>query len=318
MHPTHPTPAPAADTAHATTDLVNRLRTSPIFRDYQDAFQTATGLPLVLRAAGSFQPPLQGSKQLNPFCALMAATNKTCAACLQLQQRIETEAATGPKTLECFAGLNESAVPVRLGDRVVAYLQTGQIMLKAPTPARFRRAVRQLAAWNTSLDEPRLRDAYFRTRVLSRSHYDAMLRLLASFASHLSLLCNELMITQAAAEPPMIAKARAFITEHLGEDLSLVGVAQAVHVSPTYFCKLFKAATGLNFTDYVARTRIEAVKRLLLNPHTRISEAAYAAGFQSLSQFNRVFRRVAGEAPTVYRERLHGSTPAGHALACAA
>ncbi|HVS51569.1 MAG TPA: helix-turn-helix transcriptional regulator, partial [Opitutaceae bacterium] len=89
-------------------------------------------------------------------------------------------------------------------------------------------------------------------------------------------------------------------------DLTLVGVAQAVHVSPTYFCKLFKQATGLNFTDYVARVRVEATKQLLLNPHKRVSEAAYEAGFQSLSQFNRVFRRIAGESPSTYRSRAHG------------
>jgi AraC-like DNA-binding protein len=68
---------------------------------------------------------------------------------------------------------------------------------------------------------------------------------------------------------------------------------------------VFKRATGLTFTDYVARSRVESVKRMLLNPHTRVSEAAYAAGFQSLSQFNRVFRRVAGESPTAYRDRRH-------------
>jgi len=43
----------------------------------------------------------------------------------------------------------------------------------------------------------------------------------------------------------------------------------------------------------------------MLNPHKRISEAAFEAGFQSLSQFNRVFRKVAGEAPTAYRDRIH-------------
>jgi AraC-like DNA-binding protein len=43
----------------------------------------------------------------------------------------------------------------------------------------------------------------------------------------------------------------------------------------------------------------------MLNPHKRISEAAFEAGFQSLSQFNRVFRKVAGESPTTYRDRLH-------------
>jgi AraC-like DNA-binding protein len=80
-----------------------------------------------------------------------------------------------------------------------------------------------------------------------------------------------------------------------------------VNMSAFYFCKMFKKATGMTFTDYLARVRVEKVKNLLLNPHKRVSEAAYEAGFQSLSQFNRVFRRIAGESPSAYRERLHGA-----------
>ena len=60
--------------------------------------------------------------------------------------------------------------------------------------------------------------------------------------------------------------------------------------------------------DYVARTRVEKTKQMLLDPNVRISEAAFAAGFQSLSQFNRVFRRITGESPTHYRDHLHGAT----------
>jgi len=92
-------------------------------------------------------------------------------------------------------------------------------------------------------------------------------------------------------------------------------------MSAFYFCKVFKTATGLTFTNYVARARIERTKQLLLNPHMRISEAAYEAGFQSLSQFNRVFRRVAGESPSTYRGHLPGSSAAirpSHAMAFAA
>ena len=59
----------------------------------------------------------------------------------------------------------------------------------------------------------------------------------------------------------------------------------------------------MTFTEYLARIRVEMVKKLLLNPHTRISEAAFEVGFQSLSQFNRVFRRFAGESPSDYRGR---------------
>ncbi len=66
------------------------------------------------------------------------------------------------------------------------------------------------------------------------------------------------------------------------------------------------------FRDYLRRVRIEKVKQLLLNPHRRVSEAAFATGFQTLSQFNRDFRRVVGETPSAFRERRHG-LPAGAA-----
>lgn len=306
--PASPTDAPQ----HRDEDVVTRLKSSQIFRDYQDAFETATGLPLVLRAAGSFAPPLRGSKQIASFCVLMGGANKSCSACLQLQAKLESEAVDGCRTVECFAGLSESVVPIRIGEKTIAYLQTGQVLMRPPTEKNFRTAMAQLEKWKSTVDVEQLRTAYFETRVLTRARYGAVLRLLSSFAQHLSLVSNELMIKQTAAEPPAIAKARAFIAEQLGEELCLEQVARAANTSPFYFCKIFKAATGLTFTDYVARARIEKTKQLLLNPHTRISEAAYAAGFQSLSQFNRVFRRIVGEAPTDYRDHLHGSADAAH------
>jgi AraC-like DNA-binding protein/ligand-binding sensor protein len=311
MNASH-TPTTSADTSHhRDEDVVARLKSSQLFRDYQEAFETATGLPLVLRTVGSFDPPLRGSKQIASFCALMGGTSKSCAACLQLQGQMESEASGDTKTVECFAGLSESMVPVRIGEKIVAYLQTGQVLLRTPTDKSFRAAMAQLEKWKATVDVDQLRTAYFETRVLTKARYGAVLRLLSSFAQHLSLLSNELMIKQTATEAPPIVKARAFIAEQLGEQICLEQVARAANTSPFYFCKIFKAATGLTFTDYVARARIEKTKQLLLNPHTRISEAAYAAGFQSLSQFNRVFRRIAGEAPTAYREHLHGSSAHG-------
>lgn len=291
-------------------EVVARLQGSEIFRDYQEAFQTATGLPLVLRGAGSFAAPHAGARNVNAFCALLMGQSKTCAACLQLQHRAESEAMVGPKTIECFAGLNDSLVPVKLGDNVVAFLQTGQVLFRAPTETQFRAAMKRILSCNAHADAAGLHAAFFQTRVLTKAHYAATLRLLASFAQHLSLVANELMIKQTGGEPPAVTKARAFIAEHLGEELALGQVAQAASMSAFYFCKVFKAATGVTFTDYVGRARVEKTKQLLLNPNTRVSEAAYEAGFQSLSQFNRVFRRIEAQAPTTYRAELHGAGPA--------
>ena len=286
--------------------VVSRLQQSELFRRYQQAFETTIGLPLVLRAAGSFLAPLQGSQRVNPFCALMTQANQTCAACLRLQQRVEEEAALEAKTLQCYAGLHESAVPVRVGNRVLAYLQTGQVLFRAPSKKQFTVVARVIREGNPGADPHELESAYFRTRVVTRRQYESIIRLLAIFAEHLAMVSNQILIGEATVELPAITKVRAFIAEHFSEELCLGDVARAVNMSTFYFCKVFKKATGLGFTEYLARARVESVKQMLLNVHARVGEAGYAAGFQSLSQFNRVFRRFAGEAPSGYRDRLHG------------
>jgi AraC-like DNA-binding protein len=296
-------------TSQQSRAIVAQLKRSQIFRDYEQAFRETTGLPIALRPTEAFDLPHHGDPKESPFCALMAKSNHSCAACLQLQRRVEEEARMEPKTLKCFAGMCDSAVPVRVGDNLIAFLQTGQILLHAPGKADFARATRELVKFGTEIDVKQLEEAYFQTRVITRKQYESILRLLTIFAQHLSAVSNQLMVEEATAESPAIARARAYIAEKHADELSLSEVSHVVNMSAFYFCKTFKKATGMTFTDYLARVRIEKVKNLLLNPHKRVSEAAYEAGFQSLSQFNRVFRRIAGESPSVYRDRLHG-TPA--------
>jgi AraC-like DNA-binding protein len=103
------------------------------------------------------------------------------------------------------------------------------------------------------------------------------------------------------AEPVEIWKARKFIEQHSGDELSLSKVAKAVSISANHLSEKFKQVTGVKFVDYVARTRFEAARDLLLNSNRRTSEIAFAAGFQSLSQFNRVFKHLSGKSPTEYR-----------------
>jgi AraC-like DNA-binding protein len=304
--------SPETINAQQSRALVAQLKRAQVFRDYEHAFRETTGLPIALRPIEAFDLPHHGDPKEGPFCALMAQSNRSCAACLQLQKRVEEEARLEPKTLKCFAGLCDSAVPVRVGENVIAFLQTGQILLHAPRKSEFTRATRDVLQFGTHVDLKRLEEAYFQTRVITRKQYESILRLLTIFAQHLSALSNQLMVSGAAAELPAISKARVFIAERHADELSLGEVAQAVNMSAFYFCKTFKKATGMTFTDYLARVRVEKVKNILLNPHKRVSEAAYEAGFQSLSQFNRVFRRIAGESPSTYRDRLHGAPGASH------
>jgi AraC-like DNA-binding protein len=98
-----------------------------------------------------------------------------------------------------------------------------------------------------------------------------------------------------------IWKARKFIEGHSAEELSLSKVAKAASISRNHLSERFKQVTGINFVEYVARTRFEKACELLADGDLRISEIAFEVGFQSLSQFNRVFKRLSGKSPTAYR-----------------
>jgi len=284
--------------------LIEALAHSKIYHDYERAFSEATGLPVALRPVESWQLPHHGRRSENPFCGLMAQKSRACAACLQVQQRLSETATHEGQTVTCQLGLCDTAVPVRMGDRLIGFLQTGQVFPRKPSEAQYNRMVKLVAEWGLQVDQSTLREAYFSTRVLTPKQHESIIKLLTIFAQHLSMITNQVVVQQDNAEPPVIARAKQFIIEHQTEDLSLGQVAKAVNTSTFYFCKMFKKVTGINFTDYLSRVRIEKAKNLLLNPNLRISEIAYEVGFQSLTHFNRVFKRIIGQSPTQYRGQL--------------
>jgi AraC-like DNA-binding protein len=284
--------------------LVEALTQSSLYRQYEHAFTEATGLPLTLRPVESWQLPLHGKRNESPYCALMSEKSRACSFCLSMQERLSQGATDQPRTMICTAGLCETAVPVRLGDRLIGFLQTGQVFNKKPTAAQFDRTAATLKERGIEVDKKQVEEAYFATRVVPSKQQQSAVTLLQIFAQHLSILSNQIVVQKENAEPPAITKAKAYIQEHQGEDVRLSDVAKAVNMSSFYFCKVFRRATGINFTDYLARVRIEKSKNLLLNPNLRISEIAFEVGFQSLTHFNRVFRKLVGQSPTDYRGHL--------------
>jgi hypothetical protein len=119
-----PVAAPNGNGNHA---LIEALLGSKIYQEYERAFGDMTGLPVSLQPVETWQLPYHGRRNENPFCALMARKSRACAACLQVRERLCENAPTEPWTIICFAGLCETAVPVRLSDRLIGFLQTGQV-----------------------------------------------------------------------------------------------------------------------------------------------------------------------------------------------
>ncbi len=105
------------------------------------------------------------------------------------------------------------------------------------------------------------------------------------------------------ALPGTVARGAAFLRENFREEVSLNEVAKVVGLSPERFSRLFRSSLGLTFTEYRNQLRLDECRRKLLEGSDPITRIALEAGFQSLSQFHRCFRRAEGITPREYRRR---------------
>ena len=109
------------------------------------------------------------------------------------------------------------------------------------------------------------------------------------------------MLKSKSGEPSSLIEAKNFAAAQAHERVTTRQAVEHVHTSPYYFSTIFKTATSMTFTEYVARMRVENAKKLLQNPRFRITDVSDEAGFNSISQFDRLFRRHAGSFPTAHR-----------------
>jgi AraC-like DNA-binding protein/ligand-binding sensor protein len=298
--------------AESNKQLIDMLRRSRLFRDYETTFTRATGLPLTLRPLEFWQLAHHGKKNENPFCALLAERPATLTVCLKAHDDMIKHTDGIPHSITCPFGLTETAIPVKLGAEIIGYLRIGQVLRQMPAKSDTTKVRRELKRCGVRFTDE-VRKAWEKNPLIPPQKYNAIVRLLSFFAEQLSGLTNQIVVERENAEPPLVQKARDYIAKHKMEPLSLDSVAKAAGASVFHFCKVFHKATGLKFTDYVARVRLEDARTQLLNPNRRISEVAYDVGFQSLTQFNRVFKRVFGQSPSEFRERLSSSKHPGKA-----
>ena len=147
------------DSGSSNRALVDALIGSRVYREYERAFSELTGLPLALQPVETWQLPHHGKRNENPFCGLMSQKSSACSVCLQTQEKLCAKTAEGPETLMCPSGLCDIAVPVRLNNRLIGFLQSGQMFRKKPTPAQFERTAKLVEKWGIVVDRETLKKA---------------------------------------------------------------------------------------------------------------------------------------------------------------
>ena len=234
---------------------------------------------------------------------MLAERPATLAVCLQAHQDIIDHTGLIPHTVTCPFGLTETAVPVKLGAKIIGYLRIGSVLRHTPAKSDTSKVGRELE--RTECDSP----ARFAKHGRKRRLFHQTNTMPPCDCSHFSPNNSPHWLIKSCWSSKMSSRLSCkqrceYINKHKNEELSLADVAKAAGASVFHFCKVFHRATGLKFTDYVARVRLEDARTRLLNPNLRVSEIAYDVGFQSLTQFNRTFKRVFGQSPSEFRARV--------------
>jgi AraC-like DNA-binding protein len=106
-----------------------------------------------------------------------------------------------------------------------------------------------------------------------------------------------------------IQRAVRFLESNFPRALALADIASAVHLSPIYFGRLFKKATGLTPMAYLRDLRMDRASQLLCAGDQTIAQVADAVGFADPYHFSRVFRQHMGMSPSDYRDRASACDP---------
>ncbi len=105
-----------------------------------------------------------------------------------------------------------------------------------------------------------------------------------------------------AGDDAVIRTTKTYILTHL-DSVSLESVSAYLQLSPSYVSKLFKDRTGMQFSEYCQKERMNLAKRLLSDSRNQIQDIAFQTGYSNAANFARAFKAQFGYAPSEYREQ---------------
>jgi AraC-like DNA-binding protein len=200
-------------------------------------------------------------------------------------------------------------VPVFINGRHAGSLLAGPFSLHSLDGTRLAHLVGRLGKLGLSDRADQLQTTWRFTPRLSSAKSRAAGTLLQMFGKYLEECGQEQLRSHKPRTSELLQKIEAFLAECQNGQVSLKDVAACVNLSPCHFCSVFKKQTGLTFSQYRIRQRLEKARTLLNDSERRVSDVAFEAGFESIPYFNRAFRRAFGCSPSQYRVRQLGQNP---------
>ena len=234
-----------------------------------------------------------------PFCRMMndlPEGHRRCVACDECKIRRYT-ADRGFQFYRCHVGICEAVMPLFDRKRPLAYLAFGCYLDETPIEEQWEYS-RSLLDWYPGGPDV-LKDAFFQFRQYSQKEIQAYAEILEALSAYIQI---QGMIL--STEQTDLQRLDLYLEQHYMEHLSLASISRELHMGRTKLCTLAKQLSGGRTLSYlIARRRITAAKKLLLQTSLPISEVGEAVGVSDYNYFSKVFRSVAGMTPSAFRKQ---------------
>ena len=225
--------------------------------------------------------------------------HERCIACDQCKIRHYT-AERGFQFYRCHVGICEAVMPLYDRKNPLAYLAVGCYLDDSPMEEQWEHTRALLDWWPGGPDS--LKEAFFQFRQYSQQEVQAYAETLEALSAYIQLKGMILATEQTDAQ-----KLALYLDEHYMEKLSLASISRHLHIGRTKLCAIAKELSGGETLSYlIARRRIDAAKRLLLQSNMPISAVAESVGISDYNYFSKVFRSMTGTTPSTFRKKVRG------------
>lgn len=282
--------------------LYQKLRELPELLEFQRDFELLSGMKLAFVNELGLGDDLQ--RDPLPLCAAMNESEAGRAMCARSRHALLANTGDHSSCMLCDAGLSEAAIPLNISGIKAGYFMFGGTAPQPPNQQTIQKARHLLKKNGIPIDDRDLETWLSQTPVMPSETLGAYNRIVHLAAKQIALKVTDQLVDPEVAMPPSVIKACGYIRARaLVDDINLAEVARHCGVSEGHLSRIFHHATGLTFREYLTQVRIEHAKALLMGTGKSVTEIAYDSGFQSLSQFHRVFRKIHGASPGEMRSK---------------
>ena len=276
--------------------------------EFRDILAQTLGIVMDFINAEGESLRLSQGRNFGPLCTFLRQHCNCAEMCHRCDLRYSQKAARERKCLvySCYAGLTDIVVPIFDNNgEYLGCITSGQFRIRrrGQDGGIAAGALRKLERLSTGTDArlPRLKSLYLKCVELAPMQVKGLVRYLQMVGRLLVTTHHNLMFMETLDAPDRITAAKNYIHRHFAEPLTLASVARKVSIAPEYFCRQFHKECGVTFNAYLNYYRMEKAKEYLRDSKLYIAEIARLTGFGSITQFNRLFRRMNCSSPAAWR-----------------